>query len=246
MGDFWKLYDELIDGMDPSVITDKVICGQTWTAVISENDGFGMAMTTSGDSRPRSQIDYQGLPLKKVAELVKSWNFLEASIGMAAINAYYNTAGRMYENGWKQPDRRFCTFDVDMKDRKVVMIGHLRFDEDVFDGVRQLQILEMNPRQGDYPASACEVLVPDCDVVIITGAAFINKTMPRLLELAENAFTIITGPSVPMAEVLVRNNSIQRVAGFIPTEHHTLWRYISAGCITSPYEYGERFFIDQK
>jgi len=32
----------------------------------------------------------EGLPLREVAECVKSWNFYEAAIGLAAINAYYN------------------------------------------------------------------------------------------------------------------------------------------------------------
>lgn len=246
MTDFWKIYDVLIDGIDPSVRVDKVISGHTWTAVMNDAGGFGMAMTTPGETRPRTRIDYQGMPVRAVADLVKSWNFLEASIGMAAINSFYNTKERMDTFGWEQPDTRFCSFDLDMKGKTIGMVGHLKHKEDTFEETKQIYILEMNAWDGDYPASACEVLIPECDIVMITGSALINKTLPRLLELSQKAFTILTGPSTPMAPQLVEAFDIQRVAGFIPADADQLWQFVSAGCCKAPYEYGMRFYIDRK
>ena len=52
------------------------------------------------------------------------------------------------------------------------------------------------------PDTAAEYVLPTCDYVFITGSAFVNKTMPRLLELSRGALTIIVGPSAPAATLL--------------------------------------------
>ncbi len=39
-------------------------------------------------------------------------------------------------------------------------------------------------------------------MVVITGSASVNKTMPRVLELSRNALTILTGPTVPLCPAL--------------------------------------------
>jgi len=245
MSEFWKIYDELIEGISPEIRVEKVVSGHTWTAVMNDAGGFGMAMTTPGETRPRTNIDYQGMPVREVAMLVKSWNFPEASIGMAAINSFYNTKERMDAFGWEQKDSRFCSFELDLRDKVIGMVGHLKHKDELFAQAKQLYIMEMNAWDGDYPASACEALIPECNILMITGSAFINKTMPRLLDLAEKAFTIVTGPSAPMAPQLVEKFDIQRVAGFIPSDKQLLWQFVSAGCFKAPYEYGMRFYIDQ-
>ena len=39
---------------------------------------------------PRThKMDLRGLPLRQVAELSKSWNFSEATLGVAALNAWH-------------------------------------------------------------------------------------------------------------------------------------------------------------
>ena len=55
------------------------------------------------------------------------------------------------------------------------------------DGASEVYIIERRPKPGDYPDSACEYLLPDCDIVIMTASAAINKTLPRLLELSKNS-----------------------------------------------------------
>lgn len=75
MNDFWKIYDVLIDGIDPAIFVTEVICGQTWTAVRNDAGGLGLALTTYGNTRPRTPIDYKGMKLKEIAALSRSWNF---------------------------------------------------------------------------------------------------------------------------------------------------------------------------
>ncbi len=52
------------------------------------------------------------------------------------------------------------------------------------------------------PDPACEYVLPKADYAFITGVTLINKTAPRLLELAQNARTIMVGPSVIVTPIL--------------------------------------------
>jgi hypothetical protein len=174
---------------------------------------------------------------------VKSWNFIEASFGMAAINSWYNSPARLDALNCRQNSREFCTFGLDLTGKTVGIIGHLKHDPELFADVKNLYIMEKHPQNGDYPDSACEFLIPECDVVVITGSAFINKTLPRLLELGKNAKVIIAGPSTPMAPQLL-NYGIYRLAGVVPQKKEELWQFVTSGSYGSPHAFGERFNLD--
>ena len=42
------------------------------------------------------------------------------------------------------------------------------------------------------------------DYVFISGSAFVNKTMPRLLALASEAHTVVLGPSAPASPAILQ------------------------------------------
>lgn len=239
----WDLYDSLIDPIPAEIEVLDVVCGLTWTAVRNSKGDIGLALTTNLQTRPLISREYIGLPLRTVAGFVKSWNLLEAGIGMAAINSYYNTTARLIELNSFQNDTRFCTFDIPIKDKNIAMIGHLRYPEELFSEAKSFYILERNPGTGDYPDSACEYYLPDCDLVIITGSAFVNKTMPRLLQLALRADIIITGPSTPMAPQLLEFG-VRRVAGLVVTDTDGVWKFACEGLYNPPYYYGQRFYLE--
>ena len=45
-------------------------------------------------------------------------------------------------------------------------------------------------------------MLPQADFAFVTGVTIINKTAPRLLDLAKNATTVFVGPSVVMSPFL--------------------------------------------
>jgi uncharacterized protein (DUF4213/DUF364 family) len=184
-----------------------------------------------------------GISLKQAVSLVKSWDFVEASVGMAALNAWYNTSELMMKYHTREPDHQYCTFGMNLKNKKVGMVGHLRANGNPFIDAKEVLILERNPQDGDYPDSACEYLLPDCDVVIITGNAFTNKTMPRLLQICQNSEVVLTGPSVPMAPNLM-NFNISRLAGLIITNTDRMKEFSISGKHGPPYSFGERFCLN--
>jgi uncharacterized protein (DUF4213/DUF364 family) len=219
--------------------------GECWTAVETRNH-FGMAMTTPVDTAPRLlSADHTGLSLKELAQAAKSWNLTEAGFGMAAVNAYYNTPARLDSLGAYEPFERYCTNGVDLQGKHIGVVGHLNMPPSVYEQAASLRILERNPRPGDYPDSACDWLLPQCDVVIITASTLVNKTLPRLLELSKNAYTILAGPSCPLCPQLLELG-IDRIAGLVVTDTEGMKEKIRKEIPGPPYPMGKPFLLTKE
>ena len=241
----WKLYDTLIDNLPESGSVAELICGEHWTLAESAGGSIGIAMTTHGSTVSAAYGSLKGLSAKAAAEAVKSWNLSEASGGMAVINACYNTRQRLSELKCAEDYDHYCTHGLDMKGKTVGVIGHLKMPQDTLKDAREVFILERSPREGDYPDSACEYLLPQCDVVIITGSSLVNKTLPRLLELSSSAYTILTGPTVPLCPELL-SLGIDRLAGMVVTDTPGIKEHILGKRQGPPYPYGKTFLLTRE
>lgn len=206
----WELYDRLIDGVDDGIVITEAVVGKIWTAIkaIDSNGKAygGMCMTVKGHN-PNNEIQQTviGKTLKEVASYCKSWDFYEASVGIAAINAFYNTKEKVSLLNSKidglEKNDAFLNSREDIKGKKVAVIGHFPFLEKISD-ICDLVVLERNPSENDYPDSACEYILPECDYVFITGVTLTNKTLPRLLQICKNAKVHMVGPSVALSTIL--------------------------------------------
>ncbi|MDR1358945.1 MAG: DUF364 domain-containing protein [Coriobacteriales bacterium] len=220
----WKLYNHLIAGIPADILVTDCCLGTHWSYVEAEC-GMGVSYTLTGGGRPAYSGVLSGLPLSAVAELSKSWNFREATLGVAALNAWYSQeekvlalGGRIDEGskqegialpgaelpGSKKPSlldsERVIDPFVGLRDeytgKKVTVIGHFPGVEAMSE-ICELTVLERNPRSAlDTPDPACEYLLPSQDFVFLTGVTLINKTLPRLLDLAKDAICVLVGPSV--------------------------------------------------
>lgn len=203
----WEIYDRLISQIPEGLTADDCISGSNWTMVRS-GKLFGVALTVKshGGGHRSFKGAVKGARLLDIAALCKSWNFTEASIGMAAINAFFNTVENARElNDAAEGKRGENTFDFyaqDIAGKNVAVIGHFPNIESRLGPICNLAVLERNPESGDYPDSACEYILPDCEAVFITGMTFTNKTLPRLLQLCGGAKVTLVGPSVPLAPLL--------------------------------------------
>lgn len=234
-------YSILKDGIKEDKTVSRIIRGASWVGAELSDGSFGIAMNTEGGSVPRECETLVGLTAKAAAMHVLSWNMCEASEAMAVINAYYNTAPRLIKLDAKVKYSRRCTEGFDTEGKTIGLIGHLRFDNDVLRGAKRVYTIERDPKDGDYPDSACEYLLPQCDMVIITGSAAINKTMPRLLKLSENAVTIVIGPTVPMCPEL-KDLGIDRLSGMVVSDKDGLIKWMTENR-GNPYPFGDTFMI---
>ena len=242
MNDFFELYDLLIDGINTDAVVTNTFMGDCWTAVETENR-FGMAMTTPVDTAPRMlDRDYCRMPLKELAAAAKSWNLTEAGFGMAAINAFYNTPTQLERLGAYEPFENYCTDGLDLHGKRIGVVGHLNMPASVYGQAKEVLILERNPRPGDYPDSACDWILPQCDVVIMTASTLVNKTLPHLLDLCKNAYTILAGPSCPMCPLLLELG-IDRIAGLVITDVDGMKNKIIHDIPGPPYPMGKPFLL---
>lgn len=226
MHDFVDLsyYRILQDGLPGDLTIRRFVHGVAWTAAVLSDGSTGVAMHTSGETVPRMFESLVGLPLHAAGEALLSWNMEEASEAFAAVNAFYNRA----DNGFTLKETKTLD-DIDMRGRNVgmigMMLGHSNMTRESFRDARNLYIMDREEKQGALPDSACEFFLPLCDLVIITGSAAINKTLPRLLELSKNARVILTGPSVSCCPQLLELG-IDRLNGRVITQPEAMLRAI--------------------
>ena len=155
----------------------------------------------------------------------------------AAINAFYNQGTEHFE-----PFENYYTSGLDFSGKRVGVVGHLaEVRRRHGNEAREIFVFELEPKaEEDLPAEMEEELLPSCDIVIITGSSLVNGTLPRLLELAKNAYTILTGPSVPMCPALF-DFGIDRLAGLCITDLPGMRSYIKSSSKEKPYSFGAPF-----
>ncbi len=243
MDSFFSLYDALTEGVRGGTV-GAVWTGACWT-MAEGSGGAGLAMATEGSSiPPLFPGGLAGLPLEEAAKAVKSWNFPEASAGLAAVNAFYNRPERAEALNCLEPPGGFYTDGLDFAGKTVALIGHMHGSAALRSQAKEIYILEKAPRPGDYPDSACDWILPRCDLVIITGSSLINKTLPHLLELCRDAYTVLTGPSVPLCPALL-DFGIDRLAGMAAADLDGLRAHVRGSVHGSPYGFGLPFRLDR-
>jgi len=227
--DMMKLLDDLISSLDKDSPVKEIHACVFWTAVLSRHCGLA---STFHEEHPyhRAVRDVGSLTGKsalELAEYVKSDNVLEASIGMAAINSLIDIdeASCVEENA----------FDVLVREgtnKKIAIVGHFPWISKLRAVAEKLWVIEQRPEEGDLPAGAAETILPQADVVAITGTSFINHTVEKLLELSRGSFTIMVGPTSPLSPVLF-DYGVDIIAGVSVIESEKVIRSISEGAIFS-------------
>ena len=158
---------------------------------------------------------------------------------IAQINAFYNRGTENFE-----PFENYYTSGLDFTGKTVGVVGHLaevkkRHGREA----KRIYVFEMQPKDAeDLPAEMEDELLPDCDIVIITGSSLANGTLPHLLELCRNSYTILTGPSTPQCRALF-DFGIDRLAGLCVSDIPGMRSYIKNNVDAKPYIYGNPFLI---
>jgi uncharacterized protein (DUF4213/DUF364 family) len=193
----------------------EVLVGAFWTAVVLEADPLrgGLASTLRAEThdegppvrQPGRLREYSG---RELAEWLRSPRILEASIGMAALNALLDV------------DESACT-DLNAEEvivqqgagRRVAIVGHFPFVERVRQAAEACWVLELRPRPGDLPAVHAEEVLTRADVVALTGTSLLNHTFDDLIALCRpEAFVVLLGASAPLSPVLL-DRGVDAVSG---------------------------------
>lgn len=227
----WAIYDELLAAVPPDLRVGECLIGLRWTLVRSKT--VGMAMTPlEGYSSIHLAGRIAGMPVHRLAELVKSWNPFEATLGLAAINSVLNApepgAGTYARSlAVEKQTNPFDYLKDEMRGKRVAVVGHFPNLEELA-GSCHLSVLERHPRAGEFPDPACEYLLPHQDFVFITATTLVNKTLPRLLELSHRAYVVLVGPSTPLTPLMFRHG-IHLLAGTVVVDPKAVWQVVQEG-----------------
>jgi uncharacterized protein len=87
--------------------------------------------------------------------------------------------------------------------KRLAVVGGFPYLEEIRAKAAQSWILELDPDEDHVPASAAPEVLPQADVVGITGSTLANGTLSGLLELCRpDAFVVLIGPTTPISPVL--------------------------------------------
>ena len=222
-----KILDNLISSLKGNDFQVKSVHTCVfWTAVITKHCGLSSTFRDEGPSHDRGVRDVGDLTKKTglgLAEYAKSDSLLEASIGMAAINSLIDI------------DESKCVeknaFEILLEKgegKNVAVVGHFPWIPKLREKIKNFWVLEQRLREGDLPAEEAERILPQCDVVGITGTSFINHTLEGLLSLCQGAYVLLIGPTSPLSPILF-DHGIDAICGSKVVDVDKVVRSISEG-----------------
>jgi len=226
-----SIIDRLLASLNRDAPVREVRVGAFWTAVVLGTDPprCGLASTL------RSEDHHKGPPVRdagrllersalELAALLHSKSPEEASIGMATVNALLEV------------DEEACV-EVNAEEviiekgagKKVAIVGHFPFIPRVRREAGTLWVLEQRPRGDDLPAEAAPDVIPQADVVAITGTALINHTFEELVALCRpDAYVLVLGGSAPLSPVIL-DYGVDATAGTRVIDVPAVLRAVSQG-----------------
>ncbi len=175
----WKLYDDLYIGIPSGILITGCAVGEKWTTVrIDGNIGIARTMGyTENAGKTASQFLNQ--PLRDVACHMRWDSPVRSSIGVAALNAWYNTADRV-------KGLNSCNAPTELSG-KTAYVGDFSCGN-----------VYPVPDSPDFDESLYTELA-EYDNVVIASEALITRALPGLLKMiGEDGNVILEGPSLPV------------------------------------------------
>jgi uncharacterized protein (DUF4213/DUF364 family) len=222
-----SILDELLASIAEDAPVRDVLVGARWTVVCSRRCGMAASLMPAG---PHAGTQVHGVghlhekSALELAQLARSADLLEASIGVAALNSLLDVD--------PSGSREINAGDLLLqrgRDRDVALIGHFHFIPQLRQSARNLWVIEQQPVDDEYPAEAAVELLPKADVVAITGSAFVNHTLDGLLACCNPASTVmILGPSTPLSPVFFAHG-IHLLSGTLVVDEPAVLRTVSQG-----------------
>jgi uncharacterized protein len=195
------ILDELLGSVQDDCPVRSVLVGAHVTIVCGRRCGLASTLASAGPHGRETVRDVGRLREKssrELAEYARSTSPLEASIGIAALNSllHIDQSAAVDMNGLELLQRHGTG-------KRIALVGHFPFVPALKKSAGTLWVFEQQPIEGDLPPEAAPELIPQADVVAVTGSAFVNHTIDGLLSLSgPEAFVVVLGPSTPASAVL--------------------------------------------
>lgn len=216
------IIEELLRSVErdlPKRLVEDIRIGLGYTAVKLDDGSCGLAATMRDEISACCTVleragALSGLRADSLAELALSPDSLEATLGVATINAILakrTLAGESAQSDIVRDLAITKSDSIGMVGYFGPLIGPLRGScKELYIFERRLPAFEAtigtSPRDDGprvYPDWAAELLLPKCEAVLISGTTVINKTLDHLLALCRGKIALV-GPTVPLSEIFAR------------------------------------------
>ena len=214
------ILDDILTTIHGDAPVHEVCTGPRASLVRSTGVGIAYRHTSeAGEPPARSRNG----TLRALLPLAHSAHPVEASVGVAAINAAIRPDPAELEegNGYQLIAERGAG-------RNVTLVGHFSFVDELRAQARNLWVLELHPEEGDLPASEAPRVIPRSDVVAISGSTLVNHTLEDLLALARGRHVILLGPTTIFSPVL-SDHGISTVCGAVVRDVEEVRRCVHGG-----------------
>lgn len=197
-----KILDDLLSALNFKTDVRDIRQGVFHTGVLTRNCGLAATLPRDALRQEPPMVKAPGFLMDKtpleLAQLAHSQSILEASVGMATINSLLqidetacielNAAELIVEKG---------------KGKRIAVVGHFPFIPRLRKYSKDVWVIEKNPKAGDFGEAEADHLIPQANVVAITGTALTNHTLDHLLELCSpRAYVILLGDTAPLSPIL--------------------------------------------
>jgi len=223
-----RILEQVLSALNTDASVKDIRQGLFHTAVLTRNCGLAATLPRDALRQEQPSVKGPGFRLERSAlELARmsfSDSIPEAAIGMATINSLVEVD----EESCQVLNARDLIAEKG-EDRKVAIVGHFPFVSELRGAVKELWVIEKSPREGDFPEAEAGNLIPRADVVGITGTAFTNHTIERLLAMCRpEAYVVVLGGSTPLSPVLF-DYGIDAISGTKVIDPDLVLRCVSEG-----------------
>ena len=196
-----KILDDLISALNFDATVKDIRQGVFHTGVLTRNCGLAATLPRDALRQEPPMVKEPGFLLDKspleLAQLAYSQSILEASVGMATINSLLE----IDENSCIELNAAELIMEKG-EGKRIAVVGHFPFIPRVRKYSKDVWVIEKNPKQGDFGEVEADNLIPQADVVAITGTALTNHTLDHLLELCSpGAYVILLGDTASLSPI---------------------------------------------
>jgi uncharacterized protein (DUF4213/DUF364 family) len=222
-----EILNSILENIKKDAPVQEVRRGLHWTAVVSRRCGLASTLAHGGCDHEETggmEGSFTEMTALGLARYCLDDDVAKASLGLAAINSLLDVDPHQYA------DIDGLQIVKDMgKGKNISVIGHFPHLDALAREARNLWIIEKQPRPGDYPEEKGNDLLPQSDIVVISGTTLINRTLPGILGLCrEGSVRMLLGPTTPLSAVLFEYG-IDVLAGSVVTENAVVLRSVSEG-----------------
>jgi len=227
-GQQMQLLEDLINSLKTDLDVTAGVVGSHLIALASRRLGLAARLPMGEGEQPvfseKARHTLVGRSARDLARWLMGDEWLRAGIGMASVNSLLEIDyDKLHETNAKH------IIEHRAAGKNLMVVGHFPFVNAIRPSVRNLWIMERQPGAEHISEEEGYQLMPEADVVAITGSSLINHTFERIIiHCRSSSFKIMLGPSTPLSPVLF-DYGLDAIGGALVEDTNTVLTMVEEG-----------------